>query len=233
MIAGACTLVPLALGTAPVLAASYNATYQGVVTSVYNPTGLFDSTVAVGTPVNASLLFDYPAPTFPVSSNLAAYYFTGAPDGVTATFGDYTYTPSGKSYSGFLVGNNVPVPFYSPSADFVVSGMANGTLTRAGGPAPSLLFSALTTELADKSGTALATDALPLSYNLANFGTKQLQFGAIGASGLGFFNASLQSVSVQPVSASAVPEPAPALVFLCGIIALGGLVAQRRLRRQA
>lgn len=225
-------LVALAAIGSSAQADPYQVNYTGTVTSVYNPQGLLDATIMDGTAVNASLIFQYPAQMTPITPNLAAYLFSGAPGAVTATFGDYTYTPTAASRSGFLVGNDLGI--FSPATDFVLYGSGGGLLTNASGTAPNLLASAFATELVDPTGTALASDALPTSYNLAAFSIRQLQFGGLTGSKFSGFDATLQSVSVHPLSTpSSVPEPSPVATLLCGAAGLGGLIAFRRRTRAA
>lgn len=232
-LAGVGALAGLAVAGAPAQADTYQVNYTGVVTSVYNPQGLLDATIMNGTAVNASTIFQYPAQATQITANVAAYLFSGAPGAVTATFGDYLYTPTAASRSGFLVGNDLG--FCQPATDFVLYGSEGGLLSNATGTAPSLTGSAFSTQLIDPSGTALASDSLPTSYRLGAFPIHQLQFGGMTGGQFGGFDATLLSVSVKDLTSAtptAVPEPAPGVILLFGAVGVGGLVAFRRRRAQ-
>ena len=226
----------LLMAAAPfVLAGSASAqvfkiTTTGTITSIYDTTGFFNSSVQVGTPFTYSYLYDYSVPDTYADPTFGLYVETGAPYGGTFTFGDYGLVSNANSSAEINVYDNNPT-----SADAIVLFDKYGTAT--GFSSPPLQTEVVASGILTND-SILSSDALPpLSvYNLANFHKNgngfyvtailNGDFGAAEASG------TATSLSAELVTPAAVPE-ASTTVSLGVLLALGGLTLAVRRRRVA
>ena len=210
-------------------AQQFKVTASGKITSIYNPSGVYNSSVAVGTPYTFSYLFDYSIPTNTVNSNGTSYYYSGISEGATVTFGDYTLIPRLASYSQVVVTDNL-----SSTQDFF--GLFGGNEAATGIIAPyagwSLAGASAAIRVTNAKGLLSSEVLPPLSvYQAVNLSGATFQ-STVTANNYSNTNleGSVTFLSAELVNPAAVPE-ASTWVSLGVLLGLGGLGLTVRRRR--
>lgn len=145
-----------------------------------------------GAPISGSFTFDSAALDAIAGAATGGYFSEGAPFGFAATVDGAEYIAAGPLFIGVV---NAGSDEYSVLA-------SNGSTTL------ELLFE-------DDSGTAFASDALPTSVSLADFGFRQFRLFGSDAEILGNVETLTSGAGAAPV-----PEPASVVLFGAGLLLL-------------
>ncbi len=187
--------------------------FTGTITSINDPSG-FISGSSVGGSFSGSLVYDTSAPIAVAGANPAEYDYLPAstpsyasPLGLTFTVGSHTFDPHYPGVMQIHVQNDLVSSTY-PDAFVAVAS------TQVGTGATLAVFG-----LADTTGTALSSTALPTSLDFSKFDASEFQL-TDGKGGPDIFDGTINGVSV--------PEPASTTLLGIGALAIGALVLRRR-----
>jgi hypothetical protein len=215
----ACAVVALVLGGAvpPGLAAPLTFDFTGTVTQVpvLDPSDPFGGTIHFQTPFTGSYTFEATTPDSLADPQTGVYSMAAAPFGLTVTMGGHPFS-AGDSLS--------IVVFDGPPDQYGV--LAHG----AGGDLTIELF------LEDPTGTALASDALPLTPPaLADFAVREFHLAGLVDGNQVQIDGCLDSLSpagqgpppLGGTSCAGARVPAPATLLLMAV-GMAGLAWRRR-----
>ena len=205
-------------------AQQFKVTATGKISSFYNQTVPFNSSVAVGTPFTFTFLFDYSAPQVTANPGDQTYSLSGANAGVTATFGDYNFTPVPASKNYIYLHHS--------------GGNSNGLALQSSDettPGFSVPYRGATAyiSISDYSGV-FSSSALPPLAAYSSVPLSNITFSAFVVdptnNNVSTVIGSVSSLKAELVTPAAVPE-ASTWVSLGVLLGLGGLGLAVRRRR--
>jgi hypothetical protein len=201
--------------------------FTGTVSTVDDRFGLLDRSVTVGTRFTGSYTFESTTPDSNPDPTVGDYWHRVPGYGITVTLGNYTFRTNPADVEFLLeVVHRAPPPA-STGDNYLLRSYRNSPL------APGLLVDHISWQLDDPTGTALSSDALPLTPpNLADWtsifgltitgGDAPPPFGDQDY----FIRGHVDSVS----AITAVPEPGS--LILLSIAALGLVGYVQRCKKQ-
>jgi hypothetical protein len=189
--------------------------FTGTITAINDPSG-FISGSSIGDSFSGSLVYDTSAPMAVPGANPAEYDYLptstppyASPLGITITVGSHTFDPH---YAGVmqihvqddLMGSPYPTAFVAVASTTLGTG---ATLAVFG--------------VADTTGTALSSTALPTSLDFSKFDASEFQL-TNPKGGPDIFDGTINGVGAL------LPEPASATLFGIGALAVGAFILRRR-----
>jgi hypothetical protein len=190
--------------------------FTGTITSINDPSG-FISGSSVGDSFSGSLVYDTSAPIAVPGANPAEYDYLptstppyASPLGLTFTVGSHTFDPHYPGAMQIHVQNDLTSSTF-PTAFVAVAS------TQVGTGATLAVFG-----LADSTGNALSSTALPTSLDFSKFDASEFQLTNPDG-GPDIFDGTINGVGTT------VPEPASATLLGIGALAMGAFVLQRLL----
>ena len=216
-------------------AQQFKVTASGVITSVNNTAGLYNSSVTVGTSFVETYLFDYSAHDTFSNPAFGRFDLSGPYYGPTITYGDYKFVPR----SGALTLNIFGVGNQPAGVGTDELYLESNSSTAFGFTAPATGGESLL-DLFDTTGSLLSSKALPppsaygaydLSglHGLASFSSK-VYTNDNNAGPTSSVGGTVTFLSAELVNPAAVPE-ASTWVSLGVMLGLGGLGLAVRRRR--
>jgi hypothetical protein len=199
-------------------ASTITVNFNGIVTSLPDPTGVFAG-AAIGDLFSGLLVYDDAAQPVTIGSNPAQYLYTGAttpafatPLGISVTLHGITITPRYPGAMVITVQNDLAS---NPTFPDVFIAQSTATSPGAGVDNPQIDFA-----VADRTGTALGSTALPASLNLSGFTDSSFRlFNNTSGSTFDIF--------IGTINTTGVPEPASTTLITAGVLAL--LVSRRKI----
>ena len=203
--------VVLCVFSVPVRAELITIAISGQVTGVSDPSGHFGGQISIGDPIAGTYTYDSSAIDTNPDPAIGDYAWYATPAGISLTIDSFNFrTDPSNVWSTMEVINNdwSGTDYYGLRSYHNLFPLSNGTLS------DSILW-----QLVDSTGTALSSDALPLTVpDLSKWSSSSLLIDS--SRGGGFL------IGAHITSATLVPEPASVLLFA------GGMLFARRLSKK-
>ncbi|MGA2071204.1 MAG: PEP-CTERM sorting domain-containing protein [Sedimentisphaerales bacterium] len=171
---------------------------SGYVTSVSDENKHFGGQIAIGTPITGTYTYDSAIPdSYPSDFSYGQYWNYTPPAGVSLNVGGLNFrtNPDNVEFAVTVNNNNLGEDSYSIWSTKNLS-LSDGTLVQS-----------ISWYLNDPTGTALSSDALPLTMpDLSKWGYNSLNISTD------------RTFGISATITSATPEPATAFLFGLGLI---------------